>query len=152
MKGEMIKFLGGSDDRSPLDIRVTPDGKMVSVIDIIMVMSFTNDDGALTPSARSNATTYLKRIISEHHEVDTFLATFKFQGRGQQPTPVTGQSGVLKIIQLLRGKRAAKYRENVAELMEKYIDADMGLADDITDRALARHMAEIDAREASVMA
>ncbi len=144
-----MRFLGGSDDKLPNAIRVTPDGKMVSMIDIIMVVSFTNDDGALTPSARSNATTYLKRIMSEHPEVHTFVSAFKFKGRGQQPTPVTGRRGILRVIQLLRGKKAVKFRENVAELVEKYIDADMGLADDITDRALANHMAELDARDDS---
>ncbi|KAK9864861.1 hypothetical protein WJX84_007949 [Apatococcus fuscideae] len=145
----VAKYLGGSHNELPHSIRVTPDGKMVSVIDIIMVVSFTDDHGELTNSARTNAATYLKRLISEHHEVTTWCVTFKFQGRGQQPTPVTARSGVLKIIQLLRGKKAAKFRENVAELVEKYIDADMGLADDITDRALAAHMADLDAREAS---
>lgn len=49
---------------------------------------------------------------------------------------------MLRIIQLLKGKKAAKFRHNMASLLEKYLDADMGLADDITDRALQAHMAD----------
>lgn len=33
--------------------------------------------------------------------------------------------------------------------MEKYLDADMGLADDITDRALQAHMADLKAAKGS---
>ncbi len=31
----------------------------------------------------------------------------------------------------------------MARLLEKYLDADMGLADDVTDRALQAHMADL---------
>ncbi|KAL3144234.1 hypothetical protein ABBQ32_14188 [Trebouxia sp. C0010 RCD-2024] len=40
---------------------------------------------------------------------------------------------MLRIIQLLRGKKAATFRQSMADLLEKYLDADMGLADDMTD-------------------
>ena len=39
-----------------------------------------------------------------------------------------------QIIQLLRGKKASKSRESNAGLVEQYLDADMGLANDIIDR------------------
>ena len=52
---------------------------------------------------------------------------------------------MLRIIQLLKGKKAAKLRQSMACLLEKYLDADMGLADDITDRALQAHMADLKA-------
>ena len=52
---------------------------------------------------------------------------------------------MLRIIQLLRGKKAATFRQNLANLLEKYLDVDMGLADDITDRALQAHMADMKA-------
>ncbi|KAL3142413.1 hypothetical protein ABBQ38_002748 [Trebouxia sp. C0009 RCD-2024] len=57
---------------------------------------------------------------------------------------------MLRIIQLLKGKKAAHFRHHMATLLEKYLDADMGLADDITDRALQAHMADLNAaKEAS---
>jgi len=63
----------------------------------------------------------------------------------QGPTRNSGgkRNGILQILQLLRGKRAAKFRQNMARLLEKYLDADMGLADDVTDRALQAHMADL---------
>ena len=56
---------------------------------------------------------------------------------------------MLRIIQLLKGKKAAQFRQNMATLLEKYMDADMGLADDITDRALQAHMADLKAAKGS---
>lgn len=50
---------------------------------------------------------------------------------------------MLRIIQLLKGKKTAKFRHTMASLLEKYLDADMGLADDITDRAPQAHMADL---------
>ena len=66
----------------------------------------------------------------------TWACSFEFPGQGQRETPVTGCTGMLRIIQLLKEEQAAQYRQNMASLLEKYLDADMGLADDITDRAL----------------
>lgn len=100
-----------------------------------MVVSFTDDNNKLTPSARPNALTCFNRLCADHPELHSLRMSYKFKGRGQQETPVTGRRGILQIIALLRGKRAAKYRERTAQLVEQYIDADMGLADDITDRA-----------------
>lgn len=108
---------------------------MVSVNDIIKIICFTDDKGQLVPNARQHSVTYYNRLVSDHKDVNTLCIQYKFKGRGQQETPVTGGRGILQIIALLRGKRAAKYRERTAQLVEQYIDADMGLADDITDRA-----------------
>lgn len=50
----------------------------------------------------------------------------------------------------LNGRRAAHFRQHMATLLEKCLDADIGLADDITDRALQAHMADLNAaKEAS---
>ncbi|KAL0040252.1 hypothetical protein WJX77_001521 [Trebouxia sp. C0004] len=110
-----------------------------------MNVCFTKDDGSLTNSARSNALTYYRRLQSEHQELTTACVSYKFPGRGQQETPVAGKNGILQILQLLKGKKAAKFKQNLATLLEKYLDADMGLADDITDRALQAHMADLQA-------
>lgn len=73
----------------------------------------------------------------------TWACSFEFPGQGQRETPVTGCTGMLRTIQLLKEEQAAQYRQNMASLLEKYLDADMGLADDITDRALQAHMADL---------
>ena len=62
---------------------------------------------------------------------------------------MAGQKGVFQSIQLLRGKKTSNFCESVAGLVEKYLDADMGLADDITDRALHAHMADLKAAKGS---
>ena len=50
---------------------------------------------------------------------------------------------MLRIIQVLKGKKATKFRHNMATLLKRYLEVDMGLADDITDRALDAHLAEL---------
>ena len=144
----MATYLGGSSNELPHRVRVTPDGKMVSVIDIIMVVSFTRNDGRLKSSAQKNASDYNRILIRDHPEVSTLQRNFKFPGQGQRETPVAGRNGMLRILQLLRGKKAATFRHNMAILLEKYLDADMGLADDITDRALDAHVADLEAKRA----
>ena len=137
------RLLHGSGDL-PQRVRVNGQGQ-VSIVDVIMNVSFTRDDGTLTKAARQNALTYYERLRSDHPELTTQRVCFKFPGRGQQDTPVACRGGILQIIQLLKGKKAAKFRHNIATLLEKYLDADMGLADDITDRALDAHMASLQA-------
>ena len=96
-------------------------------------------------SAQKNASDYNKILLRDHPEVSLLQRNFRFSGQGQRDTPVAGRNGILQIMQLLRSKKAAKFRECVAGLVEKYLDADMGLADDITDRALQAHMADLKA-------
>ena len=38
----VANYLGGASSELPRRVRVTPDGEMVSVIDVIMVISFTH--------------------------------------------------------------------------------------------------------------
>ena len=149
MSSQIARYLGTSSNQLPGNVRITPDGKMVSVIDIIMVVSFTDNDGRLKKSAQKNASDYNKILIRDHPEVSSLQRNFRFNGQGQRDTPVAGRRGILRIIQLLRGKNASKFRESIAVLVEKYLDADMGLADDITDRALQAHMADLKAAKDS---
>ena len=41
--------------------------------------------------------------------------------------PSSDCTGMSRIIQMLKGKKAAKFRHNMASLLEKYLDADMVL-------------------------
>jgi len=149
MCSRVAQYLGTSSNQLPGNVRITPDGTMVSVIDVIMVISFTDDDGRLKKSAQKNASDYNKILLRDHPEVSLLQRNFRFTGQGQRDTPVAGRRGMLQIIQLLRGKKASKFREGVAGLVEQYLDADMGLADDITDRALQAHMADLKAAKGS---
>lgn len=156
MAGQLTRYLTQPDGAGDLPgkVRVNAAGE-ASVIDIMMIVCFTGDDGKLVPTARTSAGSYWKRLSSskEHGgEVKAFAKAFKFPGRGQQDTPVTGRNGMMRILQLLRGKKAAKFREQLAGLLERYIDADPALADDIVDRALDNHAAAREARAAAAPA
>ena len=53
----------------------------------------------------------------------------------------------INIWRLLKGKKVAKFRQSMASLLQKCLDLDMGLADDIPDRALQAHMAGLQAEK-----
>ena len=150
MADQLTRYLAQPDgaDSLPAKVRVNADGQ-VSIIDVVAIACFTDDSGQLTKNAAPHARTYYGRLRKEFPEVDTVCVSFKFPGRGQQDTPVAGRNGMLRILQLLRGKRAAKFREQMAGLLERYLDADPALADDIVDRALDNHTAAREAREAA---
>eukprot|EP00899_Mesostigma_viride_P018842 jgi/Mesvir1/2695/Mv22874-RA.1 len=63
---------------------------------------------------------------------------FSFCEKCQRDTPVTDRQGMAKIIMLLPGKIAARFRDKMAVLLERYLDADRSLAEDILRRADAR--------------
>ena len=136
------------EDAIPHKIRVNACGQ-VSVVDVITNICCLGPDDQPISSARQAALSYYNRLAKEHPEVKTQSFHFKFPGQGQRETPVTGRNGMLCIIQLLRGKKAAHFRQHMATLLEKYLDADLGLADDITDRALQAHMADLNAAKQS---
>ena len=104
MEGAMVRTLAESGEL-PQTVRVNDRGQ-ISVVDVVMNVCFTKEDGLLTNSARSNALTYYRRLQSEHQELTTTCVSYKFPGRGQQETPVAGKNGILQILQecILWGK------------------------------------------------
>lgn len=138
----LVRYLSGpeGDDSVPYRVRVNAAGQ-VSIVDVITNICCLGSDDEPMSTARQSALSYYNRLAREYEEVKSVSLRFKFPGQGQRKTPVAGRSGMLRIIQLLKGKKAATFRQNMATLLEKYLDADMGLADDITDRALQAHMA-----------
>lgn len=92
---DVCKHLGGAQHALPCNIRVTPDGKQVSIIDLITVICFTDEAGRLTKHASDKSSVYYNRLKREHVDVQTLCMDFKFPGRGQRDTPVAGRKGVL---------------------------------------------------------
>ena len=82
---------------------------MVSVIDVIMVVSFTDGNGRPKKSAQKNASDYSKVLLRDHPVVSVLQRNFRFTGRGQRDTLVAGRKGIFQIVQLLRGKKASKF-------------------------------------------
>lgn len=104
------------------EIRRTPDGR-ASVYDLI-------EAAGQQKSPRK----VWQRLKASHPEVVTKCHDFKFSGRGQKETPVTDRQGWAYIIGLLSGVVGHKYREEAANLVIRYLDADVTLAEDIVER------------------
>lgn len=103
-------------------IRRTPDGKC-SVYDLIA-----------TVGNQKNPRQAWNRLVEQYPEVVPKCDNFKFPGKGQRKTPVTNREGWAYILGLLPGVVGRKYRESAANLVTRYLDADIKLATDIVDR------------------
>ena len=74
----------------------------VSVIDVI---------AAITGKRPDHASKHFRRIAEQHDEVRTNCPDFRFRGRGQRDTPVTGVRGIVEVIMLLPGHPATIYTQ-----------------------------------------
>jgi hypothetical protein len=77
---------------------------------------------------KDNQRTVWKRLIEQHPEVVTNVTAWKFEGRGQQNTPVADKKTIVEIISLLPGKVGGETRRAAIELLLKYIEAPEELA------------------------
>lgn len=68
-----------------------------------------------------------------HPEVLPESSLFKFPGRGQRNTPVVGAKGLVTIMNLLQGERAAKFRAAEADVLVRYLGGDLSLIQDVKD-------------------
>jgi hypothetical protein len=105
-----------------LPIRRTPDGRC-SVYDLISVV------GGL-----KNPRDTWKTLLERHPEVVEKIDNFKFPGRGQRETPVTGREDWAYILGLLPGVMGRKYRKAAAKLVARYLSADITLANEVVQR------------------
>ena len=117
-------------------IRRTPNGKC-SVYDLITVVG-----------GQKNPWDAWKRLSERYPEVLGKCEDFKFLGRGQRETPITDREGWAYILGLLPGVMGKRYRESAADLVVRYLDADITLADEVVDRNdnledLERHEARV---------
>lgn len=104
------------------EIRKTPDNE-VAVLDVIQ---------ALTGKTYEQANGTYKWIRSQHLELMAFTYTYSF-GIGR-PSSVMTIDGILQLIMVLPGVKAAKFRQDAARLICRYLSADITLADDIFQR------------------
>ena len=94
----------------------------VSVIDVI---------AAITGKSHDHASKHFRRIAERHDEVRTNCPDFRFRGRGQRDTPVTGVRGIVEVIMLLPGQQSARVRRQAAELLCRYLGEDLALVDEV---------------------
>lgn len=101
----------------------------VSVYDLIEVVT------GQEPNAARKAFYNLEGM---HPEVAENIRDFKFPGRGQRPTPVTDARGVVTLINLLPGRRAAEFRAASADVMVRFMGGDVTLIAEIQRNAEAQ--------------
>ena len=101
----------------------------VSVFDLVAVVKGVED------SVARKACSHIKET---HPEVVQLLHDFKFPGRGQRGTPVTGARGVVVILNLLNGQRAASFRLKCADIVVRALGGDESLVAEIRRNAEAQ--------------
>ena len=104
----------------------------VSVYDVISAIT-----------GQSNPRMIWDRLCTGFPEVVTYCDTFKFDGRGQQGTPVTDARGITEIIMVLPGKAASHFRKAAANVIVRYLGGDIGLVEEIAaNRLLQENLPE----------
>lgn len=100
-------------------IRVTPD-KKISVFDVISVYS----------GVKHSKTTW-SHVQKTHTSMVQNVYHWKFPGARQRETPVMDLKGILQLVMILPGKRAATTREKFANVLVRYIGGDLTLIDEV---------------------
>ena len=103
----------------------------VSVIDLISVIDDTDNN---------QASKIFARLKNQYPEiaVQTIWGNWKFPGARQKDTPVTDARGVVTIINLLSGRRAAQFRAASADVIVRYLGGDTSLIAEINRNADAQ--------------
>lgn len=109
------------DDFKGAKIRATLEyPRRVSVYDAI---------SAITSNANPHKTWH--DVSGRFPEVLTGCENFQFPGKRQRPTPVTDAKGLVLIMNLLPGERAAKFRAKEADVIVRYLGGDQTLLAEI---------------------
>lgn len=112
-----------SEDLKDQHIRATPEcPRRVSVFDAVKVIT-----GNANPHK-----TWLD-MSRTYPEVLTESKNFKFPGKGQRETPVVGARGLVTIMNLLPGERAARFRAAEADVLVRYLGGDPTLVGEVRD-------------------
>ena len=107
-----------------LQVRKTADiPPRVSVIDVLV---------AITRHSQHVAAQDLRRLVSKYPELASKI-DFKFQfgGQGQRKTPVAGVTAIVEVLMLVTGPCAARLRQEVAELMVRYLGGDLRIIGEV---------------------
>ena len=104
---QQLAHLLGQDVRQ---IRKTDESPArIAVIDVVAAIT------GLSSNGNSNAALAFARLKHDHPEVTAGCSDYKFPGRRQRNTPVTGVRGIVEIIMLMPGHQAARVRCQAAE-------------------------------------
>ena len=96
--------------------------KKVSVYDIMNISGINNKTASKT----------FIRLKEKYPEVSTFSRNFKFNtGQGQVLTPVVDAKGLITILMLLPGEKAALFRYKASNILVRYLAGDLSLIPEI---------------------
>jgi hypothetical protein len=136
---ETVETEGGSDDapRGASElvlggdfhghrIRRTDDTPpKVSIFDMIVAVS-----GAVNPYQT------WANLVERFSKEKLRVSYHKFAGQGQTETPVTDARGAVKIINVLPGPRAAKFRDVCADIVVRFLEGNESLVEEIRKNAI----------------
>jgi len=109
-------------------VRITNENpRRASVFDVISIVTE-------TPNPR----TAFMRMCNDYDDVVAYTNNFKFAGMGQRDTPVANAEGILYIVNLLPGRRAALFRLHAVKLLVRFLAGDQSLIEEITSNAHAQ--------------
>ena len=118
MKDSPLEIVMHGDYVDGIKIRKTNETPpRVSVIDLIK---------AIMCCSSKYASEVLALKSKDYKEVSEKIGHLKFEGKGQQ-TPVTDVQGVVTIINLLPGEKAAMFRLKSADIIVRYLGGDTSL-------------------------
>lgn len=103
------------------NVRVTPDMKL-SAVDVLKAIGQKDPSGAW------------RNAKAQHPEFKEESSVYSFSGRGR-PSDVLSEAGVLKLLMVSRGPRAAAFRDWAASTLKRVAAADITLAAEISDKA-----------------
>ena len=93
------------------------------------------------------AQTWRELSDSYKDELQEFIRTFQFPGRGQTPQPVITLPGALKLIMWLPGNMAKEFRSKACDILTRYLAGDASLVHEIEANAASRASVNVLARQ-----
>ena len=119
---EMIIRGGSNNGLKMRKTNETP--QRVSIYDVINIVT-----------ASEQAHVVFHRLKEGHPEFLTFCKNFQFEGQGQRPTPVVDAKGLVTLLNLLPGHKAAAFRAKSADIIVRYLGGDQTLIAEINRNA-----------------
>jgi len=109
------------------NIRMTQETpKRISVFDLICAITHVKNEREV-----------FRAMCQAYPEVVGNVYKYRFPGRGQRDTPVTGAKGAVTIVNLLPGPKAARFRAASAQILVRFLGGDETLVGEIRANANA---------------
>jgi hypothetical protein len=120
--GSRIDLLLCPTKRSPrVEIRITPDRKYASVIDIIRIVSDSTRPRAVWERQKQKMYKLQEKQMLQEIPLTSF---HHFNGERQRPTPVVSSRGLIELLHLIPGEKAYEIRRQHSKIFIWLMDAD----------------------------